>query len=306
MNRFLSAIFALAFTTTLATTSKVDASTSVQFGIGYRSDDINWRIKDPEDFSEYDISHLNFRDIEIFTIQAKLKGVCGDCVYYRVDGQYGWVLDGTVRESDQFYAAEADCDACATPVVSATTYNDIKKNYVADFNIGIGYPLQQCWCPDLQIIPTLGFAYDTQRLRQKNHETISDELGECASECVPLYPEDCRNHSKYRSTFWGPWIGLDLAFNHQDCWNVYGEFQYHFGTRARRERNSNVGFDDFDCYERTKHANGVSLKVGSTYAFNCNWYADGYVTYKRFYSHQHGDHLSWRSIGVAMDIGYIF
>lgn len=305
MNRFLSAIFALAFTTTLATTCKVEADTSVQFGIGYRSDDINWRIKDPEETSEYNIAHLNFRDLEIFTLQAKLKGVCGDCVYYRLDGQYGWILDGTVRESDQFYASEADMEGCATPVISATTYNDIKRNYVADFNVGIGYPLQQCWCPELQLIPTIGFAYDTQRLRQKNHETIFDQLGEDCADLIPLEGDDY-HHSKYRTTFWGPWIGLDVAFCHQDCWNLYGEFQYHFGTRARRERNSHLGFYDFDHHERTKNATGVSLKVGSTYAFNCNWFADAYVTYKRFYSHQHHDHLTWRSIGVALDVGYIF
>jgi hypothetical protein len=301
MNKFLSAIFALAVTTTLALNSKVEADTSVQFGIGYRSDDINWRVQAPEEVSPKTETHLNFRDIEIFTLQGKLKGVCGDCVYYRADGQYGWILDGTVRESGQF--ATTSQPDCGTTIVFGSTHNDIKRNYVADFNIAVGYPLQQCWCPCLQVVPTLGFGYDTQRLRQKHHDRFDDRL---PHDCSPLDSDHHEGHSKYRFTFWGPFVGLDLALCHQECWNLYTELQYHFGTRARRERNSHIGDEFFDHYERTKRAYGVSLKFGSTYAFNCNLFADAYVTYKRFTSHQHHDSLSWRSIGIALDLGYIF
>jgi len=304
MNKFLSTIFALALTTTLASSSKVEADTSIQFGIGYRSDDINWRTNAPDDYAPETESHLNFRDLEIFTIQGRLKGVCGDCMYYRADGQYGWVLDGTVRESDQFFVEEVEDEGIV--IQNGKTHNDIRKNYVADFNVAIGYPLQQCWCPDLKIVPTLGFAYDTLRIRQKgNHQSIYDSIDEQGFDPV-VDPVDGRNHSSYRFTFWGPWVGFDIAFCHQECWDLYGEFQYHFGTRARRERRSNIGYEVFDHYERTKSACGVTLRAGGTYAFRCNWFADAYVTYKRFTSHEHGDSLSWRTIGLGLDVGYVF
>lgn len=303
MKKLLSAFYALALTTTIAYTSNVEAGTSVQFGIGYRSDDINWKVKASDDIAKNTYSHLNFRDLEIFTLQAKLKGVCGDCVYYRIDGQYGWILDGTVRESDQFavsYPTETQ-----TTIVDVVTHNDVKRNYVADFNVGIGYPLQNCMCPELQIVPTLGFAYDTQRMRVKNHDNVVDHLTSSEISSIPLSPEGDR-HSKYRTTWWGPYIGIDLAYSNCDCWNLYAELEYHFGTRARRERNSDTGYSFFDSYERTKRATGVSVKVGSTYAFACNWFADAYVTYKRFYADDHRDRLTWRTIGVAMDVGYVF
>jgi Protochlamydia outer membrane protein len=303
MKKLLSAFYALALTT-IAHTGIVEAGTSVQFGIGYRSDDINWKVKASEDVAPDTYSHLNFRDLEIFSLQAKLKGVCGDCVYYRIDGQYGWVLDGTVRESDQF-AVDTTPAIGGTTIVDVHTHNDVKRNYVADFNVGVGYPLQNCWCPELQIVPTIGFAYDTQRLRAKNHNNIIDQLTIDQINAIGL-STDGSSHSKFRSTWWGPYVGIDLAFCHQDCWNLYGEFEYHFGTRARRERNSDTGFDFFDSYERTKHASGFSLKFGSTYSFCCNWFADAHITYKRFTADDHDDKMTWRTIGVAMDIGYVF
>ena len=307
MNKFLSAVFALALTTALALSSGVQADTSLQFGIGYRSDNINWKIKADDDKHPKTESHLNFRDLEIFTLQARLKGVCGDCMYYRADGQYGWVLDGTVRESDQF--ANGSPSDAGLLIQYGSTHNDIRRNYVADFNFAVGYPIQQCWCPCLQIVPTLGFAYDTQRLRQKGHHSIYEALeanGFDAGEVLYGSDDDRRDHSRYRATFWGPWIGFDLAFCHTECWDLYGEFQYHFGTRARRERNSKVGNYEIDRYERTKSAQGVTLRGGGTYAFRCNWFADAYVVYKRFTSHEHRDNLSWRSIGVGLDVGYVF
>lgn len=303
MKKILSAFYALAFTTTLAYVGEVEADTSVQFGIGYRSDDVNFKHKAPEEFAPATHSNLNFRDLEIFTVQGKIKGVCGDCVYYRVDGQYGWILDGTLRESDQFavgFPAPGE-----VTIVDVVTHNDVKKNYVADFNIGIGYPLQQCWCPCLQIVPTIGFAYDTLRIRGHHRDHDSDHLTSAEIAAIPLDPTG-HGHAKYRFTYWGPWAGFDLAFCHQDCWNLYGEFQFYFGTRARRERNSDIGADFFDSYRRTRSAWGFSGKIGSTYNFRCNWFADGYFTYKRFASDEHRDRLTWRSLGVGLDIGYLF
>jgi hypothetical protein len=305
MKKLLSAFYALALTTTIAHAGNVDADTSAQFGIGYRSDDISWKVRTPDSVAPETYSHLNFRDLEIFSLQGKIKGVCGDCVYYRLDGQYGWVLDGSVRESDQFSVGSPAPGE--TTIVNVAVHNDVKSNYVADFNVGVGYPIQNCWCPDLQIVPVVGFAYDTQRLRAKNHNTVQSQLTSAQIAAIPLTTGLlASDHSRFRSTWWGPYIALDLAFCHQECWNLYGEFEYHFGTRARRERNSDIGFSFFDSYERTKRASGFSLKFGSTYAFHCNWFADAYITYKRFTGHDHKDRLTWRTIGIAMDVGYVF
>lgn len=303
MKKLLSAFYALALTTTAAHIGTVEADTSVEFGIGYRSDDINWKVDAPFDIAERTFSHLNFRDIEIFAIEGKIKGVCGECVYYRLDGQYGWVLDGRVRESDQFSVGSPSPGEVT--IVDVATHNDIKRDYVADFTVAFGYPLETCCCPNLQFVPTIGFAYDTQRLGAKNRQRVSDELTTSQIDAIGLDPGE-RSHHNYRATWWGPFIGLDLAFSCQSCWNLYSEFEYHFGIRTRRERNSDTGFEFIDHYKRTKRASGFSLKIGSSYHMCCNWVLDGHLTYKRYTADDNKDRLTWRSIGIGVDIGYLF
>src|SRR5262249_3705759 len=160
------------------------------------------------------------------------KSTCCDCVYYRAEGQYGWILDGDVRRSDQL------AEAATGPLTSDTftcvnrvrRHNHIHNRYVADFNAAIGYPLDLCLCDGLQLIPTLGFAYDIQKIRYKNRHPIdssvldrldfsSCESCDCSSESISSSSScRCTTHSSFRSTWWGPFIGLDFCYNHQDCW----------------------------------------------------------------------------------------
>jgi hypothetical protein len=306
MKKILSALSTLFLTTTLAFVGEVEADTSIQFGVGYRSDNINWKTSFPDEILLGSESKLNFKDLEIFTVGGRLKSVCGDCVYYRIDGQYGWILDGTVRESDTIAAP------ITTPIsgiaeittIHPITHNDVKGKYVADFNVGVGYPIQQCWCPNLQIIPTIGFSYDTQRIRAGNRDKITDKL---SSQQLATYElvVGKRKHNKYRTTWWSPYVGLDFAYCHQDCWNLYGEIEYHFG-RARRERNSDTSKAFLDNFERTRNAQGWSFKVGSLYFFRCNWFIDGHISYKRWTSHKHNDRITWKSGALGLDLGYMF
>lgn len=309
MKNILSALSTLVVTATLAMSGSVEADTSFQIGVGYRSDDIHWNTKLPCTERPNTFSKLQFKDLEIVTIEARLKGGCGDCLYYRADFEYGWILDGNVHERDQFAIPPTGVVVDGTPitVVNTTTHNDVKGKYVADFSLALGYPWEQCWCSGLQIVPVIGFAYDTQRIRGNNHETVIEEI----SEVDPALPGELDlvgnggRHAKFRTTWWGPFIGVDFAFCHRDCWNLYGEIAYHF-TRARRERNSNTGLEDFDRHERSRHGYGWNIKLGSIYYFRCNWFIDGHLTYKRFYSDEHRDHLLWRSVGVGVALGYTF
>jgi hypothetical protein len=306
MKKILSALSTLVLTTTLSLLGRVEADTSVQFGVGYRTDDLKWQIKLPDNLRLDSHSKLRFKDLEIFTIQARLKGGCGDCMYYRIDGQYGWILDGTVRETLRLAIPGAtDNTNPVSFIIPNALHNDVKGKYVADFNIGFAYPLQQCWCPGLQLAPTIGFAYDTIRIRQDNDERFQDELAFGIADDFGIGLIAFKNHSKYRTTWWGPYLGLDFAYCHHDCWNLYGEFEYHF-TRTRRERNSDVGLTYLDDYERTRGGSGVSLRLGSIYFFRCNWFLDGYIKYKRWQSNEHRDELVWTSWIIAADLGYMF
>lgn len=328
MKNIYSALSAAVLTTMLAFTGNVEADATVEFGVGYRTDDINWNFDAPSDLHPDTYSKLRFKDLEIFALHGRIKSKCGDCLYYRIDGTYGWILDGTVREKDRFSrhvtqdcanCVEENCDESGncrvspeeTVSIAAKFSNDVKHKYVADFDVGIGYPLEQCWCPNLQVVPAIGFTYSTQRIRGNDRRSASCEIARehpdvnLSSYGLPSCESRERNHNNFRTTWWGPWIGIDLAYCDGGCWNAYGEFEYFFG-RARGQRNSNVGIDTFDSHRSTKWGNGYSLRVGSHYYFRCNWLLDGFITYKRFHSHGHDHSITWRAVGVGLALGYTF
>ena len=327
MKNIYSALSAAVLTAALALTSSVEADTTVEFGVGYRQDDISWNFDAPSSLHPDTFSKLQFRDLEIFALHGRIKSRCGDCLYFRLDGTYGWIQDGTVREKDQFSRnVSQSCETCVdrycdtdfcevspqeTVSIQAKFCNDVKHKYVADFDIGLGYPLDQCWCSNLQVVPAIGFTYSTQRIRSSNHNnascTIATDSPDVELEAYGLPPCDSSDssHNSFRTTWWGPWVGLDLAYSDGGCWNVYGEFEYFFG-RARGQRNTQVGIDTFDRHCSTKWGNGYSFRVGSHYYFRCNWLVDGFLTYKRFHSHGHDNSLTWRAIGVGLALGYTF
>ncbi|MCE5316291.1 MAG: hypothetical protein LLG04_02875 [Parachlamydia sp.] len=327
MKHVMKALSALVLTTAVVFAGKAEANTSLAFDIGYRSDDLQWNHRVADDVRLNTKSKLNFKDLEIFQIGAKLKSTCGECVYYRIEGHYGWVLDGDLRESDQIAqkASSPLTTSTVTCVINPVLHNKVRNKYTADFNIGFGYPLQWCLCNGLQVIPTVGFEYDTIRLNGKNRENIENVVGDgvfrdfCLVACRDRHDECSSSSSssssscpgngganKFRVTTWGPWIGFDLAYCHQDCWNVYSEFQFQF-ARTRRQRNTcSSGLEAIDRHRRTRTAFGYSLKIGSIYFIRCNWFLDGNIFWKHWYSDRCHDHLSWSQLGVGLGLGYMF
>lgn len=305
MKKYLGVLSTFLVTTIFAFVGEVEADTSVQFGLGYRSDQIDWKTGIPDFVDDTTLidseSKLRLKDIEIVELYGRLKGSCGDCLYYRVDGSYGWIVDGTARTSDRFIFFEGDsCFGYDAPVFR----HKVDKDYVADFNIGIGTPLHQCCCPNLQVIPAIGFAYDTQSIHIKNRHHDSSSSSESAS-IVGSGSSSERHRNRSRSTWWGPWIGVDLAFCNQECWNLYSEIEYHF-ARCRRHRTTDIGLRFLDNFHRTRQGSGWNVRLGSLYFFRCNMYVDGHFTYKRWTSNHHHDRLLWQSYAIGADIGYTF
>lgn len=302
-------------TSALVVTAYADAdTTSLTFGLGYRQDSVNWKIETPDAVVPEGKSKLNLRDLDIIFIGAKLRAIYGcECpLYFRTSFDYGWVLDGRIRENDKFFAGLTSTTFDGGGVtntadyIGVTLHNDVsRRSHVWDFDIAIGMPLDMCICDGVTLIPTVGFNYDRNFYRTHDSQTLVDGLTGDQLEELGIDPTGLGTSSTYRTSWWGPWLGLDFVYCNGDCWNLYGEFAFHF-QRVRRERNSNTGFGYFDSYERTKSGYGISLKLGTNYVFCENWYLDASVGWLDYWSSWHRDSIYWKSGNIRLDLGYLF
>lgn len=315
MNTLVKKLTKFLATSALVVTTFADAdTTSLSFGVGYRQDDLNWKLEIPECVSPEGKSHLDLSDLDIVFIGAKLRAIYGcECpLYFRTSFDYGWVLDGRLREKDRFFTDLASTTFDGGGVTSTggftgiTLHNDVsRKSHVWDFDIALGMPLDNCWFENITLIPTVGFNYDRAFFRVSDSQILADGLTTQQQEALGIDIEEVSGTSSYRTSWWGPWIGLDFVWCAQDCWNLYGEFGFHF-LRVRRERESNTGFAYYDDYERTKSGYGVSLKLGTNYVFCENWYLDGSIAWLDYWSDSHHDSVDWKSGNIRLDLGYMF
>jgi len=319
MRSKISKLAALATTTLLSCAALLPADTTfVQFGVGYRQDSITLNIKERGAVNPHAKSNRHFKDLEIVTIGTKLKSTfgCSDS-YVRASFDYGFVVDGKVRdqltledrsEICQFHHAGYTVDG---DYLNTTVHNNTKKSsYVWDIDVALAYPIQ-CGFDDFFIAPAIGFTLNRQHLKVKGTTAFADATFSSTNHKhhhSSSSSSDCDREgrgSNYRASWWGPWLGFDFAYNSEDCWNIYGAFEFHFG-RARRLANSHTDRTYIDGYRRTKSFYGPLFRLGTAYMFCENWYVDANVSYQKFYSDTNRDHISWSSANVRVDVGYVF
>ncbi len=316
MKTFATKLAAIVATTVISLSGLAFADAQgIQVGIGYRQDSLKWNIRDNAVINPRVKANTHFKDLEIFTLGVKYKGLLGCEVYTRASYDYGWVLDGRKREKNTSkYRRDADHFDCDGLIVEGGYELSILSNrtknssYVWDVNFGVGKPIENCWCPELKIAPMVGFAYDRHNLKFKGNDR---RYNNSSSDNNYASSDDCSNNnhhsrgSSFKTSFWGPWIGFDFAYNSEGCWNVFGEFELHFG-RAERERNTHHDLAGIDCFQHTKDFWGPTFRLGANYMFCDCWYVEGTVGYQYWGSYGCHDQLYWSSATTRLDLGYMF
>lgn len=294
--------------------------THFQIGTGYRQDSITLNLKERGVVNPRTKSDRHFKDLEIVTVGVKAKNSLGGCdAYVRGAFDYGWVLDGRVREqltiTDRLSNEEFDHSGYASEGYfdRSTFHNSIKRgnSYVWDFDIAFAYPLH-CLCSNdaFEIAPAIGFSMDHQQLRLKRRSINSSSScsSSSSSSCSDVANDSSSQPTragKFRTNWWGPWVGFDFAYNSQDCWNLYGTFEFHFG-RVRRQVRTETDSQYLNDYRRTKNFYGPLFRVGTAYMLCENWYADANISYQKYFSDNNRDHISWASGQIRLDLGYVF
>jgi opacity protein-like surface antigen len=308
---------AMSFTGLLAANTN-----TLQVGTGYRQDSLTSTISQRGSLNPRAKSHLHFRDIEIVLIGVKGKTTFDCCSnsYIRADFDYGWALDGKLRESVTFKNRTSNVQFDRGGQVEqgeflyVLLHNDLKKtSFVWDLDIAYVFPFNNCGCEGLEIGPGIGFSVNRQHLRVKNHLSLQDaDLSDSITglffpDGVDSSSSSGRHHhgNRHRTSWWGPWIGFDFNYNSCDCWNLYGEFEVHIG-RVRQDRDANVDNTFIDHRNSTKSFAGPSIKIGTNYAFCQNWFIDASVYYSKFFSFNSRNDLTWSTGNVRVDLGYTF
>jgi hypothetical protein len=224
-------------------------------------------------------------------------------LYARAYGDYGWILDKKIRETDSFGLIVPP-----ETIVTTVTENNSNKGHVGDFSLGLGNHFQ-LMAKRLTIAPMVGFGYHTQQMRTKGSDKVVNELaalGVNASQLTAIGFVPTSGGSKYRTSWWGPWVGVDFYYNTCCQWLLFGEFEYYFASRCNVKRNSNIGVGFFDDYHKTNSMRGWRSRLGSSYFFACNLYASLDINYQYLKSHHAKHHFTWHSIGIGANLGYAY
>lgn len=241
------------------------ADSSLEIGVGYRVDHLNWKTN--ADFSSsascyssgsgsgyssgYSYgsgsenqdrgvsSELKWRSLRIWQLEAEGKYVTCDNIYLRAKADYGWITSG--KNTDRDFSRNGE-------EVSTTEFNRTHsktKGHVYDVDLAIGYEFKLC-DDSFSIIPLIGYSWKGQHLKDHGLETSYAVVPE-----VPVnsevrsqsnyYSSDYNSygsysgysysgeHSKYNTRWNGPFVGFDFNYRFYCDWALFGTYEYHWG-----------------------------------------------------------------------------
>lgn len=292
----------------VATTSLsyADCQTTFEIGVGYRRDFTKWNLETIDTLGNNISIENRLKDENIFLIDARAKMI-EDWFYFRANADYGWITSGKFHNN--FEVAPL-----AGSPVDDSFHNKIKGgSHVADVTAAIGYPFEFC-CGDFILAPVVGYAYHYKRIETKNH------FRPLTGTTVVFAPID-GHKNKLSASWYGPLLGADVFWRIDDCWNLWGEFQYIF-AQCKRKWESDFGIPSINHHSRRKTAYGFDGTVGTDYFFTCDWYAGLSVDFKYWRTKKGGHHrfsdveagedlpisdrVNWTSVGVNLNAGYLF
>lgn len=228
-------------------------------------------------------------------------------LYVRGYAYRGWVTSGRLSHRTEGVLGGSD----------EGSGRRIRTGRTVDGSVGAGflYP----FCNGIAIGPVGGWSYEQVHVSSKRHSGSSSSSG--SADILG------REHRRFTSTFRGPWVGVDVAYQYVDCCrdlNLRFEagYEYHWARWHGSER-----FRDFDVStttrlrQRTNDAWGNFGYVNAWYVLCENWELGLGVKYQSWEARRRNRHgsssdsseenrrirrVQWDSVAVNLDLGYSF
>ncbi len=233
-----------------ASEAKAEDSAVFDFGIGYRSDDLDWNIAgDLTGQHPNVLSELTWSDLKILQIKGTAKASVRR-FYMRGSLGYGWILDGDNQDSD--YLGDN------RTLEFSRSNNDGGDGNVFDASIGIGYAVVD---QKLMIAPLIGYSYHIQDLSaQKGFQTI-----ETPPFTPPIGPFPGLD-STYEAHWHGPWIGVDVSHGASEKLNLHASFEYHWADyEAKANWNLRSDLAHPVSFRHDADGDGIVVSGGAVY-----------------------------------------
>lgn len=241
-------------TTTLLHGVGCSCSGDAWVALGYRYDHFRWSISGPEHIpnilSELEWDYLGILEASAFGWNSF---PCG--LYYRWNTSYGSILSGKVTDSD--YLGDNRTFLFSKSKSNADCGNTF------DAAGGIGW--QFAFCNNaLFISPLVGLSYDLQDMHLIGGRVVFNGFNPSDIGPIPQL------NSKYEARWWGPWIGVDAAWEACPEWAFNGSFEYHH-AKYRATGHWNLRRDFLGNFHHASKGHGVVGRLGILYNFGGDW-----------------------------------
>lgn len=330
----------------ISTTLLAECCQSAEVAIGWRRDDLEWKTRhlDSSYIPGHANSRIHFKDIDLYTISGKVKWV--DSEYYiRLSGEYGLSNKGRAHELFQikspwlYHPLEVktndrikresevyDLDAavgypftflnCRLSVIPLIGFSFHRQHLRVKAEEEESYYSSSSASNYSDLSYSEFFSYHSSSsfyVDYSNpfiHSTSSDPFSSRSDPNIAhsLGLKNPHHTSTYRFTWYGFYLGADIAYALDSCWTLFTELEGHFLNNCHRKRKSWTGVYFVDDYHEKGWAYGFNTVVGLTYYIANCWYSTLAVDFKWWKAHSHSKHdeLHWQSVGVKIGVGYMF
>jgi len=298
---FICVVVSLAsFGTSDAAQSTSGYETELGFGVGYRTDDLDWNIAgDLSGQNPNVLSELTWSDLSILQVKGGIKSSIRR-VYVRGSLGFGWILDGKNQDSD--YAGDN------RTLEFSRSNNSSDDGSVFDGSIGIGYKILD---KETVIAPVAGYSVHVQRL------SITDGF----QTIPPLGPFPGLD-SSYRTKWYGPWVGVDVSHRFSDKFRIMTSFEYHWADyEAKANWNLRTDLAHPESFRHWADGEGIVASAEAVFTSKKLWPLHLVLEYQDWQTDPGLDtvyfsdgsqastrlnEVNWRSLAIMVKTSYAF
>lgn len=214
---------------------------------GYRVDNLRWNIAGNIYGSSPNIlSELSWKNLKIFQIGAHTQINLDENVFLLGSFDYGIITSGKNQDSDY--------NGDNRTLEFSRSNNSSNGDNVGDISMAIG--IHTMAEGSFQISPLFGYAYSWQNIRMTNGYKTIDTGNNYIGPFSGL-------NSTYKTTWQGPWVGVNLESEISSELAILGSFEYHIVDYSG-EGNWNLR-DDLDhpvSFKHSANGDGYTYSIG--------------------------------------------